>query len=180
MLQRVLVTLGLVFCAELVQAQSPPLTPPQGSEVRVYFSPGGNALAGIAKAIISAKQRVWLAGYYFSAPEDAQALSWAMDRQIDVRVVLDATQDKDAYSGARYLFNHGVPTYINRRYSIMHHKFLVIDGDTVGFGSLNFTKSALTRNAENFNIFTRWPELTDVYANEFLRLAQESEPYRSK
>lgn len=168
-------------CAPLLAAGSvsigtPP--PPSSAAVDVYFSPGANTEQVIAGAILGAKKRVWLAGYYFTSAPIAKALHEAHKNGKDVRIVLDRSQATAKYSSATYFRNSGMPVVINARYPIMHHKFLVIDDDTVGLGSMNFTKAGSTANAENFNLFRRWPKLADTYAAEFSRLQRESLPYQ--
>ena len=154
------------------------LAAPPGALAEVFFSPGSHADQALASAIAGATSRVWLAGYYFSSAPIAKALRDAQARKLDVRVVLDRSQATQKYSGAMFLFNQGVPLWIDSRYPIMHHKFLVIDADTIGFGSMNFTRAGAEKNAENFNLFRRWPQLAQVYAREFARLERESQVYR--
>lgn len=147
--------------------------------VEVYFSPGANADQAIAAAIMNERKgsRVWLAGYYFTSAPIAKALHHAQERGVDVRVVLDRSQATLKYSSATYFYNEGVSLKINARYPVMHHKFVVIGTDTIGFGSMNFTKAGAQTNAENFNLFRRWPKLNDTYAREFERLEHESVAY---
>lgn len=145
---------------------------------RVFFSPGAETDRAIAATIAEARQRVWIAGYYFTSSVIAKALDQARGRGVDVRVVLDRSQATLKYSSATYFHNRGVPLWINARYPVMHHKFLVVDAGTVGFGSMNFTRAGTQQNAENFNLFQRWPALVSTYAREFDRLLKESERYR--
>ena len=151
---------------------------PANAVVDIYFSPVANTEQVIAGAILGAKKRVWLAGYYFTSAPIAKALHEAHKTGKDVRIVLDRSQATARYSSATYFQNSGVPVVINARYPIMHHKFVVIDGDTVGLGSMNFTKAGSAANAENFNLFRRWPELADTYAAEFSRLQREAVRYQ--
>jgi len=96
--------------------------------------PGASTDQAIAAAILAAKKRVWIAGYYFTPAPIAKALHEAHERHVDVRVVLDRSQATVKYSSATYLHNQGVRLKINSCYPILHHKFLVIDSDIVGFG----------------------------------------------
>jgi phosphatidylserine/phosphatidylglycerophosphate/cardiolipin synthase-like enzyme len=146
--------------------------------VQVFFSPGADTDRAIAAAIGTADRRVWIAGYYFTSSVIAKALDQARGRGVDVRVVLDRSQATLRYSSATYFHNRGVPLWINARYPVMHHKFLIVDAATVGFGSMNFTRAGAQQNAENFNLFQRWPALAATYAREFDRLLRESERYR--
>ena len=152
--------------------------PSSGATAQVFFSPTARTEEAVAAAIAGAARRVWIAGYYFTSAPIAKALHLAHERHVDVRVVLDRSQATQRYSSASYFYNQGVPVKIDARYPVMHHKFLVIDSDTVGLGSMNFTRSGSNQNAENFNLFRRWPALAETYAAEFSRLERESEPYR--
>ena len=158
---------------------SVPLPPNSANATaEVYFSPGAHSDLAIASLIATANQRVWIAGYYFTATVIAKALHQAHERNVDVRVVLDRSQATQKYSSATYFYNNGAPIKINARYPIMHAKFFVIDRDLVGFGSMNFTRGGADKNSENFNIFRRWPQLTETYAAEFSKLERESQSYR--
>ena len=175
---------GLVLCvaahsapaAEGLAVAMPPASARATAEV--FFSPDGGADRAIATAIGAARQRVWVAGYYFTSSVIAKAIEQAHQRKIDVRVVLDKSQVTLRYSSATYFHNQKVPLWINASYPLMHHKFVVIDADTVGFGSMNFTRAGAGQNADNFNLFRRWPAMAETYAREFQRLQRESLPYR--
>jgi phosphatidylserine/phosphatidylglycerophosphate/cardiolipin synthase-like enzyme len=58
--------------------------------------------------------------------------------------------------------------------SIMHDKFVVVDGETVETGSFNYTASASSRNAENV-IVLHEPAVAQRYGQEWDRLWAESE-----
>ena len=68
---------------------------------------------------------------------------------------------------------------INRRYAIMHNKFIVADGDTLETGSFNYTSSAAAKNAENV-VVIRDAALAAIYSREWTRLWSESEVPRTK
>lgn len=152
--------------------------PASGATAEVFFSPGAETDRAIAQAVDAARRRVWIAGYFFTSPVIAKAVDRAHARGLDVRVLLDSSQATLRYSSATYFHNQGVPLWIDARYPVMHHKFLLIDTGTVGFGSMNFTRAGAQQNAENFNLFRRWPQLAATYAQEFERLQNESERYR--
>jgi phosphatidylserine/phosphatidylglycerophosphate/cardiolipin synthase-like enzyme len=99
---------------------------------------------------------------------------------VDVRVVLDDSQKSERYTGATFLANAGIPTRTNSRYSIMHHKFLVIDDKHVQTGSFNYTKGAQQRNAENVIVLWDQPAIAAAYGREWQRLCQEADDYRKR
>ena len=151
----------------------------QGAYVETCFSYTHKCEASIVRLIKQAKKRILLAGYGFTSNDIAKSIKDAHARGVKVHLVLDRSNVTSKYSRATYLANAGVDVKIDSNYAIMHHKFLVVD-NTVGFGSMNFTRAGNQRNAENFNIFHNAPGLVLVYKNEFLRLYNESDSYRQK
>ncbi|HEY6292854.1 MAG TPA: phospholipase D-like domain-containing protein, partial [Terriglobia bacterium] len=59
--------------------------------------------------------------------------------------------------------------------SKMHHKFVVLDGQTVASGSYNWTMESEERNHENL-IVLRAPELATAYVMEFESLWNKGGP----
>lgn len=142
------------------------------------FSPG-NAEAVVVSTITGAKRDLKVAAYSFTSKPIAQALVDAHRRGVQVQVVLDKSQEGERYTASTFLRNQGVPVRINRRYAIMHNKFLVADGDTLETGSFNYTSAAAAKNAENV-VVIRDAALAAVYAKEWSRLWSESEDPRTK
>ncbi len=71
----------------------------------------------------------------------------------------------------------GIPIRINRKYSIMHNKFLVIDGHTVETGSFNYSANAEKRNAENVIVIRNNANLAKRYLENWQKLWNEGEDY---
>lgn len=104
----------------------------------------------------------------------AEALLEAHLRGVDVRVVADQKDNQRRYSAAQFLANQGVPVRLNGHYAIHHHKFMVIDGDTLQTGSFNYSAAAATKNAENVLLLTHVAPLAMQYAGEWQRLWNQS------
>jgi len=141
------------------------------------FSPGGTALTTVVKAIGGAKQTVVVAAYQFTSVEVAQALGAAVARGLKVWAVLDEKGTREKYSQASWLAANGIAVRTEHRYAIFHHKFLVIDRDTVETGSFNYTSSADKRNAENVLVLRGVPDLAEAYLKEWVRLWDEATPW---
>jgi phosphatidylserine/phosphatidylglycerophosphate/cardiolipin synthase-like enzyme len=103
-----------------------------------------------------------------------------MRRGVDVRLVADKSQLTARYTSVRFLANRGVPVRINGRYSIMHDKFIVVDGVTVQTGSFNYTRAAEIRNAENVIVLVNLPQVASAYAAEWKSLWLEAQPLPPK
>ena len=115
--------------------------------------------APIAAAIRGARESIRVQAYGFTSPIILNALGDAKERGVDVRVILDKTNDPltrrdrppeaPRLVGAQFTAAMGIPTWIDHRVAIAHNKVIIIDGKTVIGGSYNFTTSAEDRNAEN-------------------------------
>ena len=142
----------------------------------VAFSPHGESLQLIVKGIATAEREILVAGYSFTSKPIAEALLAAHRRGISVRVMLDAKSYTGRYTAATFLANHDVPVRSNASYAIMHHKFMVIDGEHVQTGSFNYSAAAASRNAENVLMLWNMPELAGTYIREWQRLWDEAVP----
>jgi phosphatidylserine/phosphatidylglycerophosphate/cardiolipin synthase-like enzyme len=103
----------------------------------------------VVKTIESAKNSIRVAAYSFTSKRIAIALLDAQKRGVDVRVVAERSNATARYTTATFLANQGVPVRLDYRISVMHDKFLIVDGRTLETGSFNFTGAAEARNAEN-------------------------------
>jgi phosphatidylserine/phosphatidylglycerophosphate/cardiolipin synthase-like enzyme len=140
--------------------------------IAIEFSPG-NALQTVVDVIDSADKELVMAAYSFTSKPVAEALVKAKKRGVSVKVVLDKSQESEKYTVATFLKNQEVPFVINRKYAIMHNKFIVVDGQIVQTGSFNYTSSASNRNAENV-IVVRNRDAALKYKKEFQRLWVEA------
>ena len=135
----------------------------------------------VADAVLAARERVWLLGYGFSEPGILDALREVRGRGLDVRLILDRSNDDGGRnSGATYMAKIGVPVLIDRSVRIAHNKIILIDRDTVIMGSLNWTTAGNTKNAENVHIFRGARELSERHADYFRGREAVSAPYKPK
>jgi phosphatidylserine/phosphatidylglycerophosphate/cardiolipin synthase-like enzyme len=158
--------------ATLAAAPPPP-------HIEVGFSPG-DAETLVVRTIDSARESIDVAAYSFTSRPVASALLRARDRGVIVRIVADRSQRTARYTSIRYLARQGVPVRIDSRYSIMHNKFLVIDGHTVETGSFNYTRAAQLGNAENVVVIEGAWGVAAAYGREWNRLWSESAPYDAR
>lgn len=168
-----IVLFASVFCLPLSYAADLPKP-----SYEVAFSPKQGATALVTKAVGEAKHSIKLAAYSFTSKPIAEALIAAHKRGIKVEAVLDKSNLTGKYSSATFLHNMGVPTRINSEYSIMHNKFMIIDGTNVQLGSFNYSKAAEERNAENVLYIRNNPRLAKAYSDNWQKLWDESEDYK--
>lgn len=118
----------------------------------------------IIAAIDNASTSVDIAVFGFDHPGITQAVLRAHARGLAVRVVGHGEQLQTS-DGLKAIQAAGVPLSLRMSSSLMHHKFMVIDGLEVAFGSMNFTTYAATQNDENL-VFVRSPGLAQIFTSE--------------
>lgn len=146
----------------------------------VAFSPRGQAQDLVAHAIGTAKTQVLVQAYGFSNTVILKALTAAKARGVDVRVILDKSNDKGRYSGATFMANAGIPVWIDYKPAIAHNKVMVIDGHDIITGSFNFTEAAQEHNAENVLFLQGVPDLATVYVKDWQWRLGESRQFQSQ
>ena len=144
--------------------------------IQVYFSPNGGCTDAIIKQINNAKSEILVQAYSFTSTKIAKSLIEAHKRGVMVEAILDKSQKSQKYSGATFLANSRIPTFIDSIHAIAHNKIMIIDGKIVITGSFNFTKAAEVKNAENLLIIQS-PELAKLYTENWKHHREHSEPY---
>lgn len=145
--------------------------------ISVYFSPKGGCSDAIIEQIDAARTSIDVQAYYLTSTSIAKSLADAQGRGVKVRAILDKKASGTKYSGATFLFNHGIETYTDGKHAIAHNKIMLIDGKTIITGSFNFTKAAEESNAENVLIITGKPKLVEAYRKNFDDHLAHSERY---
>lgn len=145
MKKHVLITLSLLCWPVLTHAQDMPST------AQIGFSPDDNDSARklVLSAIDSAKTKIRLMGYSFTARDITTALINAKKRGVDVMVVLDKKQNAHNMTQIMRLVDAGIPARLDGYFPIQHDKAIVIDDVSTETGSFNFTESAERYNSEN-------------------------------
>ena len=131
--------------------------------IEVAFSPGGGITTMVVQNIEKAKKSIEVQAYSFTSVDIARALADAHKRGVQVRVILDKSQETEKYSSLTFLQNAGIAVHVDRDFQIAHSKIMIIDSVDVITGSFNFTKSAEQSNAENCLVFHGNQALADQY-----------------
>ena len=111
-----------------------------------------------------------MAAYAFSSKYLGNALSEALKRGVNVRIILDGDIARKAYSIDEWLAGEGIDLrFIDVKGGSLHHKFMIIDGKILMTGSYNFTNESEFRNHEAA-IFTNNKALIQSFTAEFDRI----------
>ncbi|MBO9361654.1 MAG: hypothetical protein J7452_05570 [Thermoflexus sp.] len=124
----------------------------------------GGVVDVLIAAIEGAQRTLDVAVYDIDLMPVAEALLRARDRGVRVRVVTE-TDNADTKAIAR-LRAGGIPVVTDEQEGYMHNKFMVIDGERVWTGSMNFTDNDVYQN-DNNAVLLRSPELARNYAVKF-------------
>jgi phosphatidylserine/phosphatidylglycerophosphate/cardiolipin synthase-like enzyme len=123
--------------------------------------------------IRGAKDRIYVAIYSFTSDRLAEALIEARRRGVDVRVVMERREANVTGSEYPRLLGAGVDVRLDANPGLMHHKFMVIDGEIVVTGSYNWSAAAEERNDENL-VVIRDKGVAGAFEREFERIWSQS------
>ena len=137
-----------------------------------YFSPGDTCLNAILTAINGAQNSLKICVFTISDDRITRAILQAHRKGIKVKILTDNEKLYDKGSDIRELARAGVPVRVDITTNHMHHKFAILDNQTVLTGSYNWTRSAALYNHENL-ISTNEKTLVTDFCQEFDRLWEE-------
>ncbi len=145
--------------------------------LQVAFSPADGVRNRLLNELSYAKKSVYLMAFSFTSQEMADMLGELAKRGVKVRCIFDRGQAASKFSKDEYLRGCGVQIRLspNRR-GKMHHKVIIIDGETVCTGSYNFSNNAERSNDENIMILKN-SALAREYIKEFKRCWKGTKGY---
>jgi phosphatidylserine/phosphatidylglycerophosphate/cardiolipin synthase-like enzyme len=135
--------------------------------VTTHFSPKGGCTDAVVREIKSARREILMQAYSFTSKPIAQALIDAKARGVHVDILLDKSNEQEAYTELGHLLHEGLAPHIDAQHAIAHNKIMILDRRTLITGSFNFTHQAETDNAENLIIIKGHPELVQAYFQQF-------------
>ncbi len=181
----VIVLLALIFASFACDESTPTILEPlptitSTSEsastsdwITLYFSNPDSPNAGsyrggpdaeLAAAIDEARFSVDVAVYHLNLWSLRDALISAHQRGVTVRIVTESDNMDD--EEIQELIEAGIQVVSDRRESLMHNKFVIIDEHEVWTGSMNFTVNGAYKNDNNLTKI-RSSRLAENYITEF-------------
>ncbi len=149
-----------------------PKPPEQPPRPRVYFSPGDDCLNAVRGLLERARKSVEICVFTITDDRIAEVILETAARDVAVRIITDDDKSLDAGSDISRIKSRGVPVRCDRSQYHMHHKFAVIDGQTVLTGSYNWTRGAAANNEENL-VVLQDSRLAGEFHTVFERLWRE-------
>lgn len=140
-----------------------------GVPVEVYFSPDDGAATRILEWIRSARTSVRFLAFSFTSDDIAQAMIDRARAGVSVQGVMDSGQSQGMGTELERLRQAGIPVRRDGNTGLMHHKVIVVDGESVWTGSYNFSRNAEETNDENaILLFDR--EVARAFEQEWQRV----------
>ena len=138
--------------------------------MEIKFARSESVADAIMHLIHEASTSIDGALYRFNHPGLAQALEETAQRGVRVRLLVDGNKHKESRTTQELLTGAIIPFRLafgrQGRGSKMHHKFVILDQQTVLTGSYNWTHESEEENHENLLIL-RDPLAVEAYAHEF-------------
>jgi cardiolipin hydrolase len=145
------------------QADSKPLM------AEAHFSPGDDCPRAIEQFLFHAKQTADICVFTITDDRLAEAVLDTHRRRLAVRIITDDSKAEDLGSDIDRFERAGIPLRVDRSPFHMHHKFAVVDGESLLTGSYNWTRGAARDNEENL-IITNELGLVASFRKTFDRL----------
>ncbi len=125
----------------------------QKGEVYLFPDPAKAGLFRLIECIDKAKRQIHIAMFTLTHPEIVEALIRATKRKVGVSIALDAYTARGASKKSlEKLEREGVNFYLSQGRELLHHKWALIDEETLAMGSANWTRAAFDKN-DDFLLF---------------------------
>ena len=149
-----------VSCYDDVHSLMNPGTDP----IQIYFAPSPKISAALCAFLRSAVRSIDVCAFDIGLEAVADTLIEAKKNHIQVRVVTDTDYLKRNALGR--ISQAGIPVVSDRKKSLMHNKFIVVDSRYVWTGSYNLTDNGTWKNDNNAIVFES-PEVAAGYLARF-------------
>jgi phosphatidylserine/phosphatidylglycerophosphate/cardiolipin synthase-like enzyme len=140
-----------------------------GITVENYFAPEDKVAEKIVARLKRATRTIDFMAFSFTDDDIGNVVRERAKAGVQVRGVFETTGSKTRFSEFGSMKNAGLDVWQDGNPYLMHHKVFIVDGNTVIFGSFNFSQNAENENDENLLIIDD-PSLATQFAAEFERV----------
>lgn len=141
-----------------------------GVSVENYFAPETKVAPIIGDYIRQAQNEILFMAFSFTHEDVGETMLEMAEAGVKVQGVFETTGSDQSFSYYTIMNEENLPGVEIRRDGnprIMHHKVIILDRQTVIFGSFNFTGSANDSNDENI-VVVHDPTFASFFVEEFL------------
>lgn len=153
--------------------------------LEIYFSPQDRSSKRIIELINNANSYIYIPTFLITHQKISDALISAHKRGVDVKIIIDANSTSTKNTKHNTLRNNGIQLKTENYAGKLHSKSMIIDGEYLIIGSMNFSNSGENRNDENMivikdkNIAKNYTELFQylwsIIPNKYLKYNAKAE-----
>ena len=148
-----------------------------GVAVENYFAPETKVAPLIGEMVAQAQSEILFMAFSFTHEDIGEAMLERADQGVSVQGIFETTGSEQDFSYYTIMGEENLDAVQIRQDGngrIMHHKVIILDRQTVIFGSFNFTGSANDSNDENI-VVVHDPTFASYFVDEFFRLWEQAE-----
>ncbi len=123
-----------------------------GIEIKNYFAPEDDVMEKVLAEVNQAQESIHFMVFSFTDDDLGTLIIQKAAAGVLVEGIFESTGASTEYSECNRLLQSGISVMLDGNPRVFHHKVIVIDGETVIFGSFNFTANADKQNDENILI----------------------------
>ena len=140
-----------------------------GTPIQVLFSPEDKIVGNLIALVNDAQASIRFLAFSFTDYPLAQVMIDRARAGVDVRGIFETFGSNSPNSELRTFWCAGLPVRQDGNGSFLHHKLIIIDGNIVATGSLNYSSNADESNEENVLILDN-AGIAALYLQEFDKL----------
>lgn len=119
----------------------------QQGELFLFPDPQKAGFIRLIHAIDCSQRKIIIAMFTLTDPQIGDALIQAKNRGVDISIAIDAYTARGASKKMIHrLEKEGIRFFLSQGKELLHHKWAVIDEQTLVLGSANWTKAAFNKN----------------------------------
>lgn len=157
------------FILEWIRNANSALITPSRDLSDAFFSPGDACRNIIIENIRSAINKISICVFTISDDRITDAIIDSHKRGKEIKIITDNDKSLDVGSDIEQLAQEGIKVKMDKTPNHMHHKFMVVDENTLITGSYNWTLSAARYNHENV-LLTKEATVIKSFLKEFNQL----------
>ena len=120
------------------------------TQITPMFSPKDKIVTTeVIPLVNNAKKYIYIPTFVLTHDKLVEALIYAKNRGVDVKIIVDATHTSSSRSKVKLLRTSKVPVKVENYAGKMHSKSMIIDDKYIIAGSMNFSYSGENKNDEN-------------------------------
>ena len=140
------------------------------TKIKALFSPQDKIITSeIIPLIQNANKYIYIPVFFITKKELINALVYAHNKGVDIKIINDATNANTKYSIHKTLRKYGIRVKTENYAGKLHTKAIIIDDSISIIGSMNFSNNGEKRNDENVIVIYD-NEISKYLKNAFLNL----------